>query len=184
MISFMFGKFYNQINTKMKRLLTRVLIVASFAAITTNVTNAAFKVAKEGTAIVSSVSSKTTEATITTKVAKKEIKSAVKAEKANGGGLRKSKIAAALLAFFLGGFGVHSFYMGQTGKGFAQLGGSVLGLILMISGLAGYVSGAGTSFPTLALIGYLLFFGVGIWAFVDFIRILTGGLEPESGFDS
>lgn len=33
----------------------------------------------------------------------------------------KSKIAAALLAFFLGGFGVHKFYLGQIGLGILYL---------------------------------------------------------------
>lgn len=33
----------------------------------------------------------------------------------------KSKIAAALLAFFLGGFGVHKFYLGQVGLGILYL---------------------------------------------------------------
>ena len=33
----------------------------------------------------------------------------------------KSKIVAALFAFFLGGFGVHKFYLGQVGKGFLYL---------------------------------------------------------------
>ncbi|MBL0708706.1 MAG: TM2 domain-containing protein [Sulfurimonas sp.] len=33
----------------------------------------------------------------------------------------KSKIAAALLAFFLGGFGVHKFYLGQIGFGILYL---------------------------------------------------------------
>ena len=33
----------------------------------------------------------------------------------------KSKIAAALLAFFLGGFGVHKFYLGQVGLGLIYL---------------------------------------------------------------
>lgn len=33
----------------------------------------------------------------------------------------KSKIAAALLAFFLGGFGVHKFYLGQIGQGILYL---------------------------------------------------------------
>jgi len=33
----------------------------------------------------------------------------------------KSKIAAALLAFFLGGLGVHKFYLGQVGWGIVYL---------------------------------------------------------------
>ena len=33
----------------------------------------------------------------------------------------KSKVAAALLAFFFGSFGVHRFYLGQAGKGIIYL---------------------------------------------------------------
>lgn len=33
----------------------------------------------------------------------------------------KNKTSAALLAFFLGGFGVHKFYLGKTGQGFLYL---------------------------------------------------------------
>lgn len=34
---------------------------------------------------------------------------------------RKNKIVAALLAFFLGGFGVHKFYLGEVGLGLLYL---------------------------------------------------------------
>jgi TM2 domain-containing membrane protein YozV len=33
----------------------------------------------------------------------------------------KSRIAAALLAFFLGGFGIHKFYLGRVGWGIVYL---------------------------------------------------------------
>lgn len=33
----------------------------------------------------------------------------------------KSRIVAALLAFFLGGFGAHKFYLNKNGKGFLYL---------------------------------------------------------------
>ena len=35
--------------------------------------------------------------------------------------LRKSKLVAGLLGIFLGGFGVHRFYLGYTGIGVAQI---------------------------------------------------------------
>ena len=43
---------------------------------------------------------------------------------------QKSRIAAALLAFLFGVFGVHNFYLGYTGKGVAQLLLSTIGIIL------------------------------------------------------
>lgn len=110
----------------------------------------------------------------------KEFKKDVAKEKKSGG---KSKIAAALLAFFLGGFGVHRFYMGQKKQGFMQLGGTLIGIALIVIGLLSAVDTESVSIPVLAIVGYLLVLGVSIWAFVDFIRILTGGLEPEEGFN-
>jgi len=65
-------------------------------------------------------------------------------QSAGSGG--KSQLVAALLCFFLGGLGIHRFYLGYTWQGVVQL-----------------LTGG----------------GCGIWALIDFIRILTGGLQPK-----
>lgn len=57
----------------------------------------------------------------------------------------RNKIVAALLAFFLGIFGVHRFYLGRIGSGIAML---VL---------------------TCTFFGMII---TGVWAFVDFLRYL------------
>ena len=69
----------------------------------------------------------------------------------------KSYIAAALLAFFLGGVGAHNFYLGYTRKAIIQLA-----MFLM-------------TFFTFGLSGL----AVGIWAFVEFILILTGSIGTD-----
>jgi TM2 domain-containing membrane protein YozV len=58
----------------------------------------------------------------------------------------RNKLVAALLAFFVGVFGVHRFYLGRTGSG-------VVMLIL-----------------TCTFVGLAV---TGIWAFIDFIRFLV-----------
>jgi TM2 domain-containing membrane protein YozV len=58
----------------------------------------------------------------------------------------KSQLTAALLCFFLGGLGIHRFYLGYTWQGVVQL---------LTAG------------------------GCGVWAIIDFIRILTGDLKPK-----
>lgn len=65
-----------------------------------------------------------------------------------GGKSDKQKIVAALLCWFLGGLGIHRFYLGYSAIGVIQL---------------------------------LTFGGCGIWALVDLILILTGGLKDADG---
>lgn len=43
----------------------------------------------------------------------------------------KNKIVAALLAFFLGGLGIHKFYLGRNGAGIIMLLASLFGIILL-----------------------------------------------------
>ena len=67
----------------------------------------------------------------------------------------KSKVAAGLLAIFLGAFGVHNFYLGYTGKAVAQLL-----ITLLTCGMGSIVSG--------------------IWAFIEGIMILTGSINTDA----
>lgn len=55
----------------------------------------------------------------------------------------KSKMAAGLLGIFLGGFGVHNFYLGYTGKGVAQLLLTLLscGMLSEVSIIWGLIEG-------------------------------------------
>lgn len=76
----------------------------------------------------------------------------------------KSKLAAALLCFFLGGLGIHRFYLGRVGTGVAMLLLTIFGWFL--SGL----------FIGIPLMGIVL-----IWEIVDFIRILVGNLTDATG---
>lgn len=70
----------------------------------------------------------------------------------------KSKIAAGLLAIFLGVFGVHNFYLGYTSKATAQL---ILGTAgALLCGIGPVVSS--------------------IWGFVEGILILTGNINKDS----
>lgn len=64
---------------------------------------------------------------------------------APAGYAQKSKLAAGLFGIFLGCFGVHNFYLGNTGKAVAQLLLTVIGWILIIgpavAGIWGLVEG-------------------------------------------
>lgn len=72
----------------------------------------------------------------------------------------KSKVAAFLLAFFLGGLGVHQFYLGNVGWGIAHLvAGVVIGPITC--GMSWFIQG--------------------IVILIEAILILTGGIKDSSG---
>ena len=67
----------------------------------------------------------------------------------------KSKIAAGLFGIFLGVFGVHNFYLGNTGKAVAQL------LITVLSCF------------TLAIVSE-------IWGLIEGIMILSGSITTDA----
>lgn len=70
----------------------------------------------------------------------------------------RSKIAAAILAFFLGTFGIHNFYLGKTGRGVAQM------LITILS------------FGLLSVISY-------VWAVIEGVFILTAKPGDPYSYD-
>lgn len=58
----------------------------------------------------------------------------------------KSKLVAGLLGIFLGAYGVHNFYLGNTGKGIIQVLLGTIGILIfflgpIISGIWGLVEG-------------------------------------------
>lgn len=70
---------------------------------------------------------------------------------AAAGGEQKSKLTAVLLAFFLGGIGIHDFYLGYNKYGIIKI------ILTVCTGVGG-----------------------GVWALVDFIRLLTGSLHTDA----
>lgn len=89
---------------------------------------------------------------------------------------RHSKAVGALLAFFLGIFGVHLFYYGDN-KGFLMLGVTLIGLAFILTAIL-LVGASMFGFTILAgvfaIAGYALLLFTSIWAFADFIQILIG----------
>ncbi len=76
---------------------------------------------------------------------------AVSAAAPVAGGEQKSKLVAVLLAFFLGTIGIHDFYLGYTKYGIIKI------VLTCCTGVGG-----------------------GIWALIDFIRLLTGSLDKDA----
>ncbi len=107
----------------------------------------------------------------------------------------KNQLVAALLAYFLGAFGVHNFYLGYRKKGMQELRLTVGGLALSAIGgififlvplMATSTGGGGAIFFT--ILGLIIFIAgtimttIGaVMGFVDFIRIVIGDLKPAGG---
>ena len=77
----------------------------------------------------------------------------------------KSKLTAALLGFFLGGFGAHNFYLGYQGKAIAQLSIAIASIVLT-------TITCGILFP--------LCFISSTWALVESIMILAGSINTDA----
>jgi len=68
----------------------------------------------------------------------------------------KSKLVAGLLGIFIGGLGIHNFYLGYQQKAITQLLLSTIGFII---------------------IGPII---AGIWGLIEGIQILTGTIETDA----
>ena len=77
----------------------------------------------------------------------------------------KSRLATTLLAWFLGHFGAHRFYIGKTGTA----------VVMLILGIVGWA--------TIWIFGLGLVFlmPVWIWALIDFIIAVTGNMRDKDG---
>jgi TM2 domain-containing membrane protein YozV len=87
-------------------------------------------------------------------------------------------VIAALLAFFLGGFGAHWFYLGERGRGMARLlvtlGAGLLyiiGYVMAVLSLA--AGGTGLLGGVLFLMGLLALLANSILVIIDLVKILT-----------
>ena len=77
----------------------------------------------------------------------------------------KSRLATALLAWFLGTLGLHRFYIGKIGTGLAIL---ILGVV---GWATTWILGFGFVFITIA----------GIWVFIDFVLTVIGEMNDSQG---
>jgi TM2 domain-containing membrane protein YozV/RNA polymerase subunit RPABC4/transcription elongation factor Spt4 len=94
----------------------------------------------------------------------------------------KSRLTTTLLAWFLGIFGAHRFYL-------RKMGTATLMLLLGIFGIVSYVLTLAIlghlTFPTwvgiVVLVGLISLLAVAIWAIVDFIFVISGRMKDKEG---
>ena len=85
----------------------------------------------------------------------------------------KSRLVAALLAFFLGEFGAHRFYAGKTASAIWQI-------IFGFSFLIGLICMA-VDCPEAGIVFFILGLVWAVWVLVDFITILCGSFKDKNG---
>jgi hypothetical protein len=92
----------------------------------------------------------------------------------------KTKLVAFLLCLFLGTFGAHRFYVGRIGSAVGQLLISIAAIIFSTVAIPVTIANA-IAGGALGVIGSLLWGGLGIWVFVDWIMILVTKFKDKNG---
>ena len=97
----------------------------------------------------------------------------------------KSRLTATLLAFFLGIFGAHRFYLGKTGSAVGMLVLTILFFVIVrIIGVP-FRFGLQPNLTLLNLwtlgIALIPLMAVGLWAFIDFIVVVSGHMKDGAG---
>jgi len=77
----------------------------------------------------------------------------------------KSRLAVLLLAWFLGTFGLHRFYIGKIETG----------LVILILGILGWAT------TWILGLGFIFLTAAGIWVFIDFVMALFGAMKDKDG---
>ena len=94
----------------------------------------------------------------------------------------KSRLATSLLAWFLGIFGAHRFYVGKVGTAVVML---ILGILAAVCYFVGFFGGLagdrGEPVWGLMLIAGILYFSVWVWMIIDFIIAVTGNFRDSHG---
>lgn len=94
----------------------------------------------------------------------------------------KSRLATSLLAWFLGEFGAHRFYVGKTETALIMLVMGVLSGVCWFGGFFGALaSGGDHPVWVLLVIGVLMYVAVGVWSVVDFVIAVTGNFKDKQG---
>ena len=87
-------------------------------------------------------------------------------------------MAAGLLAFFLGFFGIHNFYLGYKGKAIAQLLITISGFLILIAGIATFDIAVMLTMTAAAIV---LWLSVWVWAIIESILVFAGKICSYNG---